>query len=145
MYTLSIPIEGVYYMNIGKKIKQLRIQHHITQQEFSESLGVSVQTISRWENEVNCPDIVMLPIIASYFHVSTDFLLGMKGENKMAKLMKTKEEFEVGSKEEAKKIIENFKKADFPKLISYEVIERDYKIILVVEKEFGVEFDKMKF
>lgn len=132
-------------MEIGATIKKLRIQKHITQQEFAEALDVSVQTISRWENEINYPDIILLPKIATFFHVTTDYLLGVKGEVKMAKLMKTTEVFQVSTREEAEKMIEDFKGVIFPKLISYEIIEDGAELLLVVQKEFGVEFDKMKF
>ena len=52
-------------MNLSKNIKELRI-----------SWNVSVQTISRWENEANAPDISVLPEIAKIFEVSSDSLLG---------------------------------------------------------------------
>ena len=132
-------------MEIGKTIKDLRTKMHITQQDFAETLNVSVQTISRWENDINYPDIFLLPKIASFFHVSTDYLLGIKGDAKMAKLMKTTEEFLVNTKEEAEKMIENFKQEQFPKLLSYEILEKNGKVFLVVQKEFGIEIDKMKF
>lgn len=88
-------------MEIGAIIKKLRTDRHIKQESFAEVLGVSVQTVSRWENDVNYPDIAMLPQIASFFHVTTDCLLGVKGEPTMAKLMRTTEEFQVGTREEA--------------------------------------------
>ena len=55
------------YMEIGAIIKKLRTDRHIKQEPFAEALGVSVQTVSRWENDVNYPDIAMLPQIASFF------------------------------------------------------------------------------
>lgn len=63
-------------MNFGKKIKELRNEKNLTQDELAFKLQVSVQTISRWENDVNYPDITMLPIIASIFETSIDSLLG---------------------------------------------------------------------
>ena len=56
-------------MEIGATIKKLRGDRHIKQESFAEALGVSVQTVSRWENDVNYPDIAMLPQIASFFQV----------------------------------------------------------------------------
>ena len=132
-------------MEIGSVIKKLRQQKQMTQEELAELLCVSVQTVSRWENSVNYPDLVMLPEIAAIFHVTTDYLLGVKGEPKMAKLLTTKETFQVNSRAEAETMVMTFKKEAFPKLLSYNISEEDGNIILVVEKEFGVEFDKMKF
>lgn len=40
-------------MDIGRTIKELRQKRGITQEEFSEALRVSVQTVSRWENGVS--------------------------------------------------------------------------------------------
>ena len=132
-------------MEIGSIIKKLRQQKQLTQEELAEMLKVSVQTISRWENGVNYPDLVFLPEIAAIFHVTTDYLLGVKGEPKMAKLLTTRETFQVTSKAEAENMVHNFQKAAFPKLLGYSISEEDGNIILVVEKEFGEEFDKMKF
>ena len=132
-------------MEIGATIKKLRTDRHIKQESFAEALGVSVQTVSRWENDVNYPDIAMLPQIASFFHVTTDYLLGVKGEPTMAILMRTTEEFQVGTREEAEKMVKDFQAAPFPKVISYEITEEGNQIVLIVHKEFGVELDQMKF
>ena len=132
-------------MEIGATIKKLRGDRHIKQESFAEALGVSVQTVSRWENDVNYPDIAMLPQIASFFHVTTDYLLGVKGEPTMAKLLRTTEEFQVGTREEAEKMVKDFQAAPFPKVSSYEITEEGNQIVLIVHKEFGVELDQMKF
>ncbi len=63
-------------MNIGKKIKELRKQRGITQEQLAESIGVSFQAVSKWENNIAFPDITLVPILASYFGVTTDELLG---------------------------------------------------------------------
>ena len=132
-------------MELGNTIKNLRTQRNITQERFAQDIGVSVQTIFRWENDVNAPDLSMLPILASYFKVTTDFLLGVKGEASMAKLIKTVETFEVTTKAEAERMVNDFKNASFPKLTGSSILEKDGKTILEVTKEFGVELDSMKF
>ena len=63
-------------MNLGKNIKDLRRNRKITQEEFAEKINVSVQTVSRWENGTNIPDVQVLPMIAQFFEVSIDYLLG---------------------------------------------------------------------
>lgn len=69
---------------ISLRIADLRKKSRITQQELADSIGVSFQTISKWETEVSMPDITALPLLAEYFQVTTDQLLGLKpldGEN----------------------------------------------------------------
>ena len=62
-------------MNIGSKIKELRKQRGITQEQLADSLGVSFQAVSKWENNIALPDITLVPALASYFGVATDVLL----------------------------------------------------------------------
>lgn len=57
-------------MNIGEKIRTLRINKGIKQKELAEALFVSVQAVSKWENGKSTPDIQLLPEIASIFNVS---------------------------------------------------------------------------
>lgn len=61
-------------------IRKLRLRNGITQQQLADDLRVSMQTISRWENAVTYPDIIMLPILARYFRVSVDYLLNTGGK-----------------------------------------------------------------
>ncbi|MBQ3203080.1 MAG: helix-turn-helix transcriptional regulator [Clostridia bacterium] len=64
-------------LNIGKTIKRLRKEREITQEEFAEVMGVSCQSISRWENDSCYPDIEMIPTIAAFFGISVDHLMGI--------------------------------------------------------------------
>lgn len=64
-------------LNIGEKIKQLRKERSITQDELAEILGVSFQSVSRWENSTCYPDLELLPTIADFFDVTVDNLLGV--------------------------------------------------------------------
>lgn len=59
------------------KLAELRKKNKLTQQELGDVLGVSYQTISKWENSVVLPDISVLPQISAYFRVSVDALLGL--------------------------------------------------------------------
>ena len=52
----------------------------MTQDEVAEELGVSAQAVSKWENDVSCPDIMLLPHIAELFQVTIDELFSK--ENK---------------------------------------------------------------
>ncbi len=64
-------------LNIGETIKKLRKEREITQEEFAEVLGVSCQSVSRWETGACYPDIELIPVIASFFGISTDKLMGV--------------------------------------------------------------------
>ena len=59
-------------------IKELREQRGMTQKELAEKMQVSFQTISKWENGVNMPDITNIPKLADLFEVSADVLLGLQ-------------------------------------------------------------------
>lgn len=63
---------------IGSRIKLLRTQRRLTQEQLALTLGVTPQAVSRWEVEHSYPDLELLPAIAKYFSVSTDFLLGLR-------------------------------------------------------------------
>ena len=45
-------------MEIGKKLKEARLNRDLTQEVIAEKLNVSRQTISNWENEKSYPDII---------------------------------------------------------------------------------------
>ena len=132
-------------MDIGRTIKELRQKRGITQEEFSEALRVSVQTVSRWENGVNAPDLSMLPQLAIYFRVTTDYLLGLERNDNMAKLIKTTETFELASEQEAEEMVLKFKGETFPVLKDHKIATVGDKVILEVTKEFNSELDNMKF
>lgn len=63
---------------INFRLSELRKAKHITQGELAEIVGTSFQTISKWENGITMPDITVLPILAAFFEVSIDELLGIK-------------------------------------------------------------------
>jgi len=66
------------------KIAELRKDKGIGQQELAEALGVSFQSVSKWETGATMPDITLLPGIAEYFNVSVDELLGLKPLHKQS-------------------------------------------------------------
>lgn len=63
--------------SVGEKIAELRKEQKMTQEEFSALLGVSPQSVSKWENNVTAPDIVLLPLIAGIFDVTVDALFSI--------------------------------------------------------------------
>lgn len=58
----------------------MRKKEQITQEKLAEYLGVSFQSISRWENGLAYPDVTLIPLLARYFKVSTDVLFDMENE-----------------------------------------------------------------
>ena len=69
-------------MEIGKKLKNARIEAGLTQEKAAEKIDVSRQTISNWENEKSYPDIISVIALSELYSVSLDELL--KGDQKMA-------------------------------------------------------------
>lgn len=65
------------YVNLGDKLKTLRKGSDLTQEQLAERLGISSQAVSKWETNSSYPDISMLPVIANFYGVTTDELLGV--------------------------------------------------------------------
>lgn len=61
-------------MSFGNKLKQLRLENNMTQEELSNILNVSRATVGRYENDERFPDKNILEKIADFFEVSIDFL-----------------------------------------------------------------------
>ncbi len=59
---------------IGRKLYDLRKQSGFTQDYVAEKLGVSAQAVSKWENDIACPDIMTLPNIAELYGITIDEL-----------------------------------------------------------------------
>ena len=60
---------------IGEKIAELRRQNNMSQEELAERLGISRQSVSKWESGQSLPDIEKLPVLSDLFHVSIDYLV----------------------------------------------------------------------
>ena len=67
-------------MDIGKKIRALRLEKEVKQEELAEYLGVSVQAVSKWETQASAPDIALLPGIAVFFGITIDELFQLSDE-----------------------------------------------------------------
>ncbi len=63
------------FMKIGNKIYQLRKLSGMTQEQLAEKLNISRQTLSKWENESNMPDIESIVHMSKLFQISLDELL----------------------------------------------------------------------
>lgn len=63
-------------LQIGAIIAKKRKERGITQEELARHLGVSKPAVSKWESGQSYPDILLLPILASYFDITVDQLMG---------------------------------------------------------------------
>lgn len=67
-------------MNIGTRLKELRVKNNLTQRELADKIGVSPQSYGYYENGINKPDPERLVKLADFFQVSTDYLLGREDD-----------------------------------------------------------------
>ena len=78
-------------IRIGSVVRNLRNEKNMTQEDLATILCVSMQSVSRWENGLNYPDISLLPKIAQVFGVSVDYLLGIVKDNDEEKCKKAEQ------------------------------------------------------
>ena len=67
-------------MTLGQKLKKLRMDKNLTQKDLADQLHVTFQTISKWENDENEPDITTLKELAKLYECSIDYLLSEEEE-----------------------------------------------------------------
>lgn len=68
---------------LEERIRELRLSFHLNQVELGKQLGVTKQCICNWENGNILPSIEMLIRLASFFHVTTDYLLGLENDKRI--------------------------------------------------------------
>ena len=73
-------------MNIGNKIKQLRLKAGLTQEQLGSSLGISAQSVSKWENGVTMPDVSILPLLSSELGVTIDEIFDLTTDQKLQRI-----------------------------------------------------------
>lgn len=64
-------------MYLPANLKKYRILKELTQEDVAEFLGITPQSVSKWERGESYPDITFLPALANIFETSVDLLLGM--------------------------------------------------------------------
>ena len=79
---------------IGNRIQKYRKEKGLTQEELAEKLGLSSQAVSKWENDVSCPDIATLPQLCKLLGVTADELLSGKTETVKVMPAETRKPFE---------------------------------------------------
>lgn len=72
----------MYECKIAEKLAELRSLKGVTQDEVANALSISNKTVSKWENGASAPDLPMLVMLAEYYEVTTDALLGLSEPKK---------------------------------------------------------------
>lgn len=62
-------------MNLAEKLQQLRKKNNLSQEQLADKLGISRQSISKWESEQSTPEIDKIVQLSEIFGVTTDYLL----------------------------------------------------------------------
>lgn len=97
-------------MNIGNRIRELRKQRGLTQDQLANSIGVSFQAVSKWENGISLPDIALVPSIANYFGVTLDELFDFHLEEvreKAFEIAKESWEYRSSDPDKARELLKN--------------------------------------
>lgn len=100
---------------LAENIKKYRILKNFTQEDLAEHLGITPQSVSKWERGESYPDITLLPALANIFETSIDLLVGMDAIR--AKKMR----FEIH-----KKAVDHQRKEE------YEMAEKVYRDALLI-------------
>ena len=62
---------------LSENLKKYRLLKNLTQEDVAEYLGITSQSVSKWERGESYPDITFLPTLANIFETSVDLLIGM--------------------------------------------------------------------
>lgn len=62
---------------LPENLKKYRLSKNLTQEDVAEYLGLTAQSVSKWERGESYPDITFLPALANIFETSIDLLIGM--------------------------------------------------------------------
>ncbi|MBR2381225.1 MAG: helix-turn-helix transcriptional regulator [Clostridia bacterium] len=65
-------------VNFGERLKRLRLQEKLTQQQLADRLGITKSVVSYYELQERSPSPEIIIKLASVFHVSADYLLGLE-------------------------------------------------------------------
>ncbi|MDR2616049.1 MAG: helix-turn-helix domain-containing protein [Oscillospiraceae bacterium] len=80
-------------MTIGEKIKSLRREQGVTQEKLADYLGISYQSVSKWELGTANPDVSLVVPLAAFFGITTDELLDADEAKRGAELKEYEREY----------------------------------------------------
>ena len=109
LYTIAVSLHRTFeskkckerndmIIRTGERIRQLRAKKNVTQEQLAVFLGVTPQAVSRWENGGGYPDIEYLPMLADFFGVTTDDILGIHPDTRAQRLREIYAQIEYTSK-----------------------------------------------
>lgn len=130
-------------MTTGEKIRQLRKDNKITQRELGKILNVEKSTISMYENNNTQPPSQTLALIAKYFNVTTDYLLGNETPAKFKPQLTDKDKKDI-----AKQVEDMLDGLDADNPISFQLdgneIDDDTRELLRQSLQNALEFARLK-
>lgn len=114
--------------SLGERIAELRKLKGYTQEEFSSLLDITPQAVSKWENDISCPDITLLPKIAGIFGITVDELL--TGSKKREEVKDEKKEIKNMSIDKLKLVINVLKPNQKPIKVTlpFAIVKRFAKV-----------------
>ncbi len=96
---------------LTENLKKYRVMKNLTQEDIAEYLGITPQSVSKWERGECYPDITFLPALANIFETSVDLLIGMdsiRAEKTRFNIHKAAAEYErSGDYDSAEKVYRN--------------------------------------
>lgn len=95
-------------LTLSQNICKLRKEHHLTQEQLAEALGVTFASVSKWERGVATPELQLIAKMADFFGVSLDALVGFTLQS--GSIQETEEELHILQKQ--KKYREGLEKAE---------------------------------
>lgn len=86
--------------NMGRQIRAARLRSNLTQEKLAETLGVTAQAVSKWENGVGYPDIALLPELSAALGVTLDELFETTMQTHLRRIERMMENEPVLSRED---------------------------------------------
>ena len=96
-------------MIFGDRLEQLRLKHNVTQQQLADYLGVNRTSIAGYETKGKHPDFDKLRLLADYFNVTCDYLIGQDDkESRDLTIATHRTMYDENLSEEAQKELDEF-------------------------------------
>ena len=128
-------------MDIAERIKMLRKRNALSQEEFAETLGVTRQSVSSWENGSTMPDVKIIATMCEQFGVTSDYLIfGEKGGKELSaqEIAKSESTDETKSEDKNSKTKKIAKRVIIYLFLTLVGIVSAMNLLLMASLEFGL-------